>query len=79
MREIDAAEIEQIVRDLCIKANIYLPESLEQCIRCSAEKEESPTGKEVLSDLAKNIDVAKEKHIAVIQEFFSADGIQNGT
>lgn len=68
MREIDVAEIEQIVRDLCIKANIYLPESLEQCIKCSAEKEESPTGKEVLSDLAKNIDVAKEKHIAVCQD-----------
>lgn len=68
VREIDVAEIEQIVRDLCIKANIYLPESLEQCIKCSAEKEESPTGKEVLSDLAKNIDVAKEKHIAVCQD-----------
>ncbi|MGN0692136.1 MAG: fumarate hydratase [Oscillospiraceae bacterium] len=68
MREIDVAEIEQIVRELCIKANIYLPESLEQCIKCSAEKEESPTGKEVLSDLARNIDVAKEKHIAVCQD-----------
>ena len=68
MREINVAEIEKIVRELCIKANIYLPESLEQCIKCSAEKEESPTGKEVLSDLAKNIDVAKEKHIAVCQD-----------
>ncbi|MGN0697112.1 MAG: fumarate hydratase [Oscillospiraceae bacterium] len=68
MREIDTAEIEEIVRSLCIKANIYLPESLEECIKCSAEREESPTGKEVLSDLAKNIDVAKEKHIAVCQD-----------
>ena len=68
VREINAADIENAVRDLCIKANMYLPKSLEDCIRCSADKEESPTGKEVLSDLARNIDAARDEHIAICQD-----------
>ena len=68
MKEINVQQIEDTVRDLCIKANLYLPKSLEDCIRCSAEKELSPTGKEVLSDLARNIDAAKEEHIAICQD-----------
>ena len=26
MREINVSEVEELVRDLCIKANLYLPE-----------------------------------------------------
>ena len=36
MREIQAAQITETVRDLCIKANKVLPEALESCIRCGA-------------------------------------------
>ncbi len=68
MKEINVQSVEDLVRDLCIKANLYLPQSLENCIRCSADKEKSPTGKEVLSDLAKNIDAAKQEHIAICQD-----------
>lgn len=68
MKEINVQSVEDLVRDLCIKANLYLPQSLEKCIRCSASKEKSPTGKEVLSDLAKNIDAAKQENIAICQD-----------
>jgi fumarate hydratase subunit alpha len=68
MKEINVQQIEDIVRDLCIKANLYLPKSLEDCIRCSAENELSPTGKEVLSNLARNIDAAKNEQIAICQD-----------
>lgn len=68
MREINVSEIESIVRDLCIKANRKLPCSLVECIKCSPEKEESPTGKEVLCDLMRNIEAAEAEDIAVCQD-----------
>ncbi|HEX3029429.1 MAG TPA: fumarate hydratase [Clostridia bacterium] len=68
MKEINVQSVEDLVRDLCIKANLYLPQSLENCIRYSVAKEKSPTGKEVLSDLAKNIDAAKQENIAICQD-----------
>jgi fumarate hydratase subunit alpha len=68
MREIDVSEIENAVRDNCIKANRILPCSLVECIKNSPEKEESPTGKEVLRDLTRNIEAAKAEDIAVCQD-----------
>ena len=68
MREINVAEIENTVRDLCIQANLILPKSLVDCIACAPEKEESPTGKEVLYDLKRNIDVAEAETIPVCQD-----------
>ncbi len=68
MREINVSEVENAVRDLCIKANRVLPCSLVSCIRNSPEREESPTGKEVLRDLARNIDAAEAENIAVCQD-----------
>ncbi len=68
MREINVSEVENAVRDLCIKANRVLPCSLVSCIRNSPEREESPTGKEVLHDLARNIDAAEAENIAVCQD-----------
>ena len=68
MREINVAEIENTVRDLCIKANRFLPRSLADCIGCAVEKEKSPVGKEVLSDLVRNIEVAEREELAVCQD-----------
>ena len=68
MREINAAEIENTVRDLCIKANRFLPKTLADCIGCAAEKEKSPVGREVLSDLVRNIEAAEREELAVCQD-----------
>ena len=68
MREINVEQIENTVRDLCIKANVFLPENLEKCIECAKEKEESTTGKEVLSDICRNFTVAKEQYMPVCQD-----------
>ena len=68
MREINVAKIENTVRDLCIKANRFLPKSLADCIGCAVENEKSPVGKEVLSDLVRNIEVAEKEELAVCQD-----------
>lgn len=47
MREIDVSLIENTVRDLCIKANLYLPRDMEQCIKFGAKNEKSPVGQSV--------------------------------
>jgi hypothetical protein len=62
MREINVTEIENTVRDLCIKANRFLPKSLVDCIGCSVGCEKSPTGREVLADLMKNIEAAETEN-----------------
>ena len=68
MREINVTEIENTVHDLCIQANRFLPKSLVDCIGCSVNCEKSPTGREVLSDLMRNIEAAETEELAVCQD-----------
>jgi hydrolyase, tartrate alpha subunit/fumarate domain protein, Fe-S type len=68
MREINVSEVEELVRDLCIKANLYLPEDIESCIECNAKKEQSPVGKNVFADILDNMRVAREETIPICQD-----------
>ncbi len=68
MRDINVSEIEKAVSELCIKANLYLPQNLEECIGCSEKLEKSPVGKEVFCDIINNIKVAKEEKIPICQD-----------
>ena len=68
MREINVTEIENTVRELCIKANLLLPKDMEECIGCGAKAEKSPVGKAVFDDIIKNIRVAKEENIPICQD-----------
>lgn len=68
MRTINVKEIENTIRDLCIKANLYLPESLEKKISECVECEQSPAGKSVFQDLCDNIKSAKEENLPICQD-----------
>lgn len=68
MREIHVDTIEQTIRSLCIRANKVLPNSLEQCIRCGKEHEQSPAGKSVFDDLCANLDAARETDMPICQD-----------
>lgn len=68
MREINVSEIENIIRNLCIQANIRLPENLEKRISQAAEEEISPAGKSVFDDLKANIKAAADENIPVCQD-----------
>lgn len=68
MREINVSEVESIVSELCIKANRKLPCSLVEKIKNSPNGEKSPTGREVLCDLVRNIEAAERENIAVCQD-----------
>lgn len=68
MREINVSEVENAVRDLCIKANLYLPKDMEECIRCGAKAERSSVGKNVFDDIIDNINVARNETIPICQD-----------
>lgn len=68
MREVNVSQVEDLVRELCIKANLYLPEDMEECIKCGAKAERSPVGKNVFDDIIENINVARNETIPICQD-----------
>jgi fumarate hydratase subunit alpha len=68
LREIEAAEITEAVRELCIEANTHLPEDHLAALHRALEEEESPLGREVIGELLENARVARERCIAFCQD-----------
>ena len=68
MRELHVSEITQSVRDLCIEANQILPKSLEARITAAPSGEKNPLCREVLTDLKRNLDAAREMNIPICQD-----------
>ena len=68
MREIHVDTITAAVENLFIDANINLTQNVINAIKGAITKEESATGKEVLRELIKNAEIAKEERIPVCQD-----------
>jgi len=68
VREIPTEEITKTVRKLCIKANTILGDDVLEALKIGLEKEESPVGKEVFSQLLENARIAREDGIALCQD-----------
>ena len=68
VREINARDITDAVAELVIKANYFLPQSLEERIRSSKELEQSPVGKQVFDDLIDNLDAARSEKLPICQD-----------
>ncbi len=68
MREILSSEITQIVRDLCIDANINLPKDICIAIDKAKEKEDYPMAKNTLDLLIENYNIAKEEKLPICQD-----------
>ncbi len=68
MREIHVNDIISTIEHLFIDANINLSENMYNAIRDAIEKEESSAGKEVLRELLRNADLAREEHMPICQD-----------
>jgi fumarate hydratase subunit alpha len=68
MREIHVDEIISTVRKLCIDANIEIRPDTLQAYRRALGEEESEIGREVLRQLIRNAQVAKEERIPFCQD-----------
>ena len=67
-REIDAAEITRVVRDLCIEINYRVPEEMVRLVKRARELEESPLGRQVLDLLIRNQELAAEGEYPYCQD-----------
>jgi len=68
MREIQVQEIIPAVRQLCLDANYELRSDTVEAYRRALEVEESPAGREVLRQLLRNAEIAKEQKVPFCQD-----------
>lgn len=68
MRKLDVKEIEDALRDMCIKANLHLGQDVINAFQESEEKENSPVGKEIIKNLIKNAEIAKKEAMPICQD-----------
>ncbi|NLK64474.1 MAG: fumarate hydratase [Tissierellia bacterium] len=68
MREINVEQITKTVEKLCIESNYYLPQDVKKALEDALEKEDSALGKEILSDILKNQEIARTKDVPICQD-----------
>lgn len=68
MRQLDAKKVTDCVARLCIESNRILPPDVEQALRCAQITEPWPAAREILGDLARNLDIARERELPMCQD-----------
>lgn len=68
MKTIEAREITQSVKEMCIEANHVLSEDMECAVQAAAEREESPLGQRILGQLQENLRIARQERIPICQD-----------
>jgi fumarate hydratase subunit alpha len=67
-KEIDAGEVIETVARLCWEGNYFLPEDVARALRESADREESPLGRDILKQILENADIAAKEHLPLCQD-----------
>lgn len=68
MREIDVSQITEAVKNMCINANCCLNSDVYSALENAKENEKSEIGKNILSQLIENADLAKDKMKPICQD-----------
>ena len=68
MREIHSNEITNAVRELCIKANSFLPKDIENSLKKSFEDEKFEIAKDTLLKLIENSSIASSENVPICQD-----------
>ena len=68
MRNISTTEITKNIKEMCIEANHFLSDDMKTALQNAFEKEESEVGKNVLSQLHKNMEIAADGMIPICQD-----------
>lgn len=72
MRKINADQIVQTVKKLCIETNLFLPKDVKNILAQAAKAEVSITGKDVFRQIEKNAQIAETKKRPLCQDTGSA-------
>ena len=68
MREIQASQITDVVKRLCIEANCHLPQDMKDRITACHAQETWPQAKEILERIIENYQIADEKDQPICQD-----------
>ncbi len=68
MKTIDVSEITRNIREMCIEANHYLTSDMECALKNAMSTEKSPLGKQILSQLQDNLQIAGDDMIPICQD-----------
>ena len=68
MREIDVSQITEAVKNMCINANCCLNSDVYSALENARNSEKSEIGKNILSQLIENADLAKDKMKPICQD-----------
>ena len=67
-REVDAAEVTRVVRELCMEICYTVPPEMVELVKRAREREESPLGRQVLDLLIRNQELAAEGEYPYCQD-----------
>lgn len=68
MREVNVSKITDCIKRLCIDANCSLNDDIYFSLKNSLEGEKSPIGRDILNQIIKNADLAREKCKPICQD-----------
>lgn len=68
MRTINAADITQNIKQMCIEANHYLSKDMDEAMKCAVQAEKAPLGRQILCQLQDNLKIAGEDMIPICQD-----------
>lgn len=68
MRTISVDELTETIKEMCVEANHFLSEDMRRVFEEVADKEESPLGRQVLSQLEENLEIAGRDMIPICQD-----------
>ena len=68
MREIQATQITEVVKRLCIEANCHLPQDMKNRIQACYDQEPWPQAKEILERIIENYQIADQKDQPICQD-----------
>ncbi len=68
IREINVSEVSNAISDMCINANHFLSDDMKKALYDACDSESSPIGKDILSQLKENLDIAGNDMIPICQD-----------
>ena len=68
MKTIRVDEITQNIKEMCIEANHFLSEDMDCAMKNAAQTEKSPLGRQILSGLQENLQIAGQDMIPICQD-----------
>ncbi|MFH1283384.1 MAG: fumarate hydratase [bacterium] len=68
MRKIKTKQITETVKRLCVESNYYLGNDVVKALEQAVKLEKSDTGKEIISQIIENADIARRDNIPICQD-----------